>query len=55
LLILDEVCKSIGATSPVGFYEVPVPQSNEKDDGIDSDNADKASSVISYPYSRINR
>jgi DNA polymerase elongation subunit (family B) len=50
LLILDEVCKSIGATSPVGFYEVPVPQSNEKDDGIDSDNADKASSVISYPY-----
>ena len=22
LLILDEVCKSIGVTSPVGFYEV---------------------------------
>ncbi|MGB8936911.1 MAG: DNA polymerase domain-containing protein [Candidatus Nitrosopolaris sp.] len=53
LVILDEVCKSIGVTSPVGFYEVPIPQSNENDD-VDSDDADSldnnASSVISYPY-----
>jgi hypothetical protein len=50
LVILDEVCKSIGVISPVGFYEVSVPPSNENDDGIDNNDADNASSVISYPY-----
>jgi DNA polymerase elongation subunit (family B) len=53
LVILDEVCKSIGAISPVGFYEVPIQPSNEND-GVDNDDADSpgnnASSVISYPY-----
>jgi DNA polymerase, archaea type len=46
LLILDEVCKSIGVTSPVGFYEIPIQSSNENDDVY----FDDASSVISYPY-----
>ncbi|MGA9149281.1 MAG: hypothetical protein WBZ36_01785 [Candidatus Nitrosopolaris sp.] len=52
LVILDEVCKSIGVTSPVGFYEVPI-QPSENDD-VDIDDADSlgnnASLVISYPY-----
>ncbi|MFY9868948.1 MAG: hypothetical protein WAK17_04455, partial [Candidatus Nitrosopolaris sp.] len=51
LVVLDEVCKSIGVTSPVGFYEVPIQPSNEND-GVDNDDAvgNNASSVISYPY-----
>jgi len=52
LLILDEVCRCIGVTSPVGFYEMPIPPSNEND-GIDDDpnsQGNNASSVISYPY-----
>jgi DNA polymerase elongation subunit (family B) len=53
LVVLDEVCKRIGVTSPVGFYEVPVSQSEENDD-LDSDDPDNlgntASSVVSYPY-----
>jgi DNA polymerase elongation subunit (family B) len=53
LLILDEVCKSIGVPSPVGFYEVSIQPSNENDGG-DNDDANSqgnnASSVISYPY-----
>jgi hypothetical protein len=36
LVILDEVCKSIGVISPVGFYEVPIQPSNEND-GVDND------------------
>jgi hypothetical protein len=51
--LLDEVCKSIGVTSPVGFYEVPIPPSNENDDldSHDPDNLDNnALLVISYPY-----
>jgi DNA polymerase elongation subunit (family B) len=53
LVILDEVCKSIGVTSPVGFYEVPVGPSNNDNDGFDNDvdsMENNASSVISYPY-----
>src|SRR5215469_4239220 len=52
LLILDEVCKSIGVTSPVGFYEVPIQPSDEND-GVDYDTdslGNSCSSVISYPY-----
>ncbi|MFY9871632.1 MAG: DNA polymerase domain-containing protein [Candidatus Nitrosopolaris sp.] len=53
LLILDEVCKSVGVTSPVGFYEVPIQPSSDNN-GFDNDDADNldnnASSVISYPY-----
>ena len=29
LVILDEVCKSIGVISPVGFYEMSISPSNE--------------------------
>jgi DNA polymerase elongation subunit (family B) len=53
LVILDEICKNIGVISPVGFYEVSVPPSNEND-GVDNDGPDSpgnnTSSVISYPY-----
>jgi DNA polymerase elongation subunit (family B) len=52
LVILDEVCKRIGVISPVGFYEIPIPTSNE-DEGIDNDpnsQGNNASSLISYPY-----
>jgi DNA polymerase, archaea type len=52
LVILDEVCKIIGVISPVGFYEMPIPPSNE-DEGINDDpnsQGNNASSVISYPY-----
>jgi DNA polymerase elongation subunit (family B) len=53
LVVLDEVCKSIGVISPVGFYEVPIQPSNEND-GVDNDDTDSlgnsCSSVISYPY-----
>ncbi|MFY9795992.1 MAG: DNA polymerase domain-containing protein [Candidatus Nitrosopolaris sp.] len=53
LLILHEVCKSIGVISPVGFYEVPIPPSNDND-GVDNDDpnsqGNNALSVISYPY-----
>jgi DNA polymerase I len=53
LLILNEVCKRIGVTSPVGFYEISIPPSNENY-GVDNDDTDShdndASSVISYPY-----
>jgi DNA polymerase elongation subunit (family B) len=48
LIVLDEVCKSIGVISPVGFYEVPIQPSNENDDSDSPGN--NASSVISYPY-----
>ncbi|MFZ0220376.1 MAG: hypothetical protein WAM42_01615 [Candidatus Nitrosopolaris sp.] len=51
LLILHEVCKSIGVISPVGFYEVPIPPSNDND-GVDNDDpnsqGNNALSVISY-------
>jgi DNA polymerase, archaea type len=53
LIVLNEVCKSIGVPSPVGFYEVPIQASNEND-GVDPDETDSlgnsCSSVISYPY-----
>jgi DNA polymerase, archaea type len=53
LIVLDEVCKRIGAISPVAFYEVPVSQS-EQDYDVDIDDPDgqcnDAASVISYPY-----
>jgi DNA polymerase elongation subunit (family B) len=52
LIILDEVCKSIGVISPVGFYEMSIPPSN---DGIDDDpnsQCNNASLIISYPYLR---
>jgi DNA polymerase, archaea type len=52
LVVLDEVCKSIGVISPVGFYDMPVPPSNEND-GVDNDDADSRgnhATVISYPY-----
>ncbi|MGA9152425.1 MAG: hypothetical protein WBZ36_17760, partial [Candidatus Nitrosopolaris sp.] len=53
LVILDEVCNSIGVTSPVGFYEVPIPPSNENDDlysGDPNNLGNNALLVISYPY-----
>jgi hypothetical protein len=49
LVVLDEVCKGIGVISPVGFHEVPLQPSNEND-GLDNDESNNASSVISYPY-----
>jgi hypothetical protein len=53
LVVLDEVCKCIGVTSPVAFYEVPTPQA-EEDCDVDDDDPDslhnEAVSVISYPY-----
>ena len=51
-MVLDEVCKHIGVISPVGFYEVPISQS-EEDYDVDNDNPDNrhnATSVVSYPY-----
>ena len=52
LVVLDEICKTIGVISPVGFYETPIPPSNEND-GIDDDlnsQCNNDSLVISYPY-----
>jgi DNA polymerase elongation subunit (family B) len=54
LIILDEVCKRIGVTSPVGFYEVPTPPAEENDDvdidDLDSISSNNATSVLSFPY-----
>ena len=51
LVILDEVCKSIGVISPVGFYEVDIQPLNGPADNDDAASLDNnASSVISYPY-----
>jgi len=53
LVVLDEVCKRVGVISPVGFYEVPISQS-EEDYDVDNDDPDSLHndvvSVISYPY-----
>jgi DNA polymerase elongation subunit (family B) len=55
LVVLDEVCKRIGVISPVGFYEVPTPPSEEdydvdNNDDSDSLHNDATSAVVSYPY-----
>jgi DNA polymerase, archaea type len=48
LVILDEVCKRVGAISPVGFYEVPIQKEDIDNDDLNS--LYNASSVVSYPY-----
>jgi DNA polymerase elongation subunit (family B) len=57
LVILDEVCKHIGITSPVGFYEVPlIRTNNEENENVDNSDEDipgdniEDPEVISYPY-----
>jgi hypothetical protein len=51
LIVLDEVCKSIGVPSPVGFYEIPIQPSNENDDFDNDDiNSSGNASMITYPY-----
>ena len=54
LVVLDEVCKRIGVTSPIGFYEVPLLSSEEEDEDVDGDDPNglehSTTSVISYPY-----
>jgi DNA polymerase elongation subunit (family B) len=58
LVILDEVCRQIGVSSPVGFYEVPITSTEQEkedadnsDDGVDSPRYDIGDTrIISYPY-----
>lgn len=56
LIVLDEVCKSIGVRSPVGFYEVQMNK-DESEDTFDDNDENNASEnniqgacVKSYPY-----
>jgi DNA polymerase, archaea type len=51
LVVLDEVCKSIGVGSPVGFYEVLINDSKVDVDDEDAENMDYEDPLAKlYPY-----
>ncbi|MGB7956247.1 MAG: hypothetical protein WCF23_19920, partial [Candidatus Nitrosopolaris sp.] len=59
LVVLDEVCKCIGVSSPVGFYEVPLTRTgNEENENADDNDEERLGNniedpeAISYPYLR---